>query len=112
MSVETETLTESEEADTQISTARQARWTSLPAEMTGPEEIQSLTARTADVTADGQLQESGKDHYPGNARGHCPGRGRELLADHLRPEESVQDPDLQTKQRLKTMAGPRAKTKL
>ncbi len=112
VSGETETLTESEEADTQISTAEQTRWTSLPAEMTGPGEIQSLTARTADATADGQLQESGKDHYPGNAKGPCPGRGREPLADHLSREESVQDPDLQTKQRIKTRAGQRVRTKL
>ncbi len=105
-------LTESEEAGTKISTAGQTSWTSLPAEMAGSGEMQSLTARTADVTADGQLQETGKDHYPGNAKGHYPGRGRELLADHLRPEESVQGPDLQTKQKLKTRIGPRAKTKL
>ncbi len=105
-------LTESEEAGTQISTAEQTKWTSLPAEMTGPGKIQSLTARTADVTADGQLQETGRDPYPGNVKGHCPGRKKELLADHLRPEGSVQDPDLQTKQRLKTRTGPKAKTKL
>ena len=112
VSGETKMLTESEEAGTQISTAGQTRWTSLPAEMTGPGEIQSLTARIADVTADGQLPETGKDHCPENAKGRCPGRERELLADHLSPEESVQDPDLQTKQRLKTRTGPRPRTKL